>query len=288
MRIAEAIRCIVAGNHLTEEQAAAVACEIMSGSCAAAQIAALLIGLRMKGESVDEVVGFAKAMRSGAQRMDLSAPDLVDTCGTGGDGCDTFNISTVAAFVAAGAGCKVAKHGNRSVSSKCGSADVLTELGVDIQMPAETTAECIATIGVGFLFAPQYHPGARHAAAARKQIGVRSIFNLLGPLLNPAGARRQVMGVYDRALTIPLAQVLRRLGSSHCLVVARRRWIGRIVVGWSHPGCRTQERGDSFVRNHAGGARSGTRRSQHAPRRRCARERNDFARRPRRDAGPAT
>ena len=219
MNITEAIRSIIAGLHLSEDQAAAVATEIMSGSCSDAQIAALLIALRMKGEAVDEIVGFARAMREGAEPIKTSASDLVDTCGTGGDGTNTFNISTVAAFVAAGAGCKIAKHGNRSISSQCGSADVLAQLGVNIQMEPEHAAACMAKIGVGFLFAPQYHPGARHAAGPRKEVGVRTIFNMLGPLLNPAGARRQVMGVYARALTEPIAHVLRRLGSTHCLVV---------------------------------------------------------------------
>jgi anthranilate phosphoribosyltransferase len=173
----------------------------------------------VKGETVDEITGFVRAMRQGATRVAVCSDRLVDTCGTGGDRSRTFNISTVSAFVAAGAGCKVAKHGNRSISSHCGSADVLKSLGVDVEMTPEESAHCIDEIGVGFLFAPQYHSGARHAAGPRREIGVRTIFNMLGPLLNPAGAQRQLMGVYDRRLTHPIAQVLQRLGSVHCLVV---------------------------------------------------------------------
>ena len=175
--------------------------------------------MRTKGETVDEILGFVRAMRLQATAVRPRSAGVIDTCGTGGDGTGTFNISTVSAFVAAGAGCRVAKHGNRSVSSHCGSADVLKALGVNIEMPAERAAQCIDEIGVGFLFAPQYHPGARHAAGPRREIGVRTIFNMLGPLLNPAGAKRQVTGVYERTLTEPIAEVLRRLGAEHCLVV---------------------------------------------------------------------
>jgi len=219
MTVQEAIQQVIEGRSLDEKQAAAVASDIMAGKATPAQIAALLVGLRIKGETVEEITGFVRTMRQGATPVPAVAGDLVDTCGTGGDRSGTFNISTVSAFVAAGAGCKIAKHGNRSVSSGCGSADVLQALGVDIEMPPDVTARCIDEIGVGFLFAPQYHPGARHAAVPRREIGVRTIFNVLGPLLNPAGARRQLLGVYDRKLTGPIAQVLHRLGSTHCLVV---------------------------------------------------------------------
>lgn len=219
MTVQEAIQRVIEGRSLDEKQAAAVASDIMAGKATPAQIAALLVGLRIKGETVEEITGFVRTMRQGATPVPAVAGDLVDTCGTGGDRSGTFNISTVSAFVAAGAGCKIAKHGNRSVSSGCGSADVLQALGVDIEMPPDVTARCIDEIGVGFLFAPQYHPGARHAAVPRREIGVRTIFNVLGPLLNPAGARRQLLGVYDRKLTGPIAQVLHRLGSTHCLVV---------------------------------------------------------------------
>ncbi|MFQ5806980.1 MAG: anthranilate phosphoribosyltransferase [Phycisphaerae bacterium] len=219
MTVQEAIRHVVEGRSLNEDQAAGVAREIMAGNATPAQIAALLVGLRIKGESVEEITGFVRAMRQGATPSPAHSDMLVDTCGTGGDGAGTFNISTVSAFVAAGAGCKIAKHGNRSVSSTCGSADVLQALGVNVEMAPEHSARCIEEIGFGFLFAPQYHPGARHAAAARREIGVRTIFNLLGPLLNPAGARRQLLGVYDPKLTEPIARVLQRLGCTHCLVV---------------------------------------------------------------------
>jgi anthranilate phosphoribosyltransferase len=219
MTVQEAIQRVIEGRSLDEHEAAAVAGEIMAGHATPAQIAALLVGLRTKGETVAEITGFVRTMRQGARPVPAVAGDLVDTCGTGGDRSGTFNISTVSAFVAAGAGCRIAKHGNRCVSSGCGSADVLQALGVDIEMSPEAAAHCIDEIGVGFLFAPQYHPGARHAAVPRREIGVRTIFNVLGPLLNPAGARRQLLGVYDRKLTDPIAQVLHRLGSTHCLVV---------------------------------------------------------------------
>ncbi len=219
MTVQEAVWNVIEGRSLDEAQAAGVAREIMAGKATPAQIAALLVGLRIKGETVEEITGFVRTMREGATPVPAGSSDLVDTCGTGGDRSGTFNISTVSAFVAAGAGCKIAKHGNRCVSSGCGSADVLQALGVDIEMPPEAAAHCIDEIGVGFLFAPQYHPGARHAAVPRREIGVRTIFNVLGPLLNPASARRQLLGVYDRKLTEPIAQVLHRLGSTHCLVV---------------------------------------------------------------------
>lgn len=219
MTIHEAIRTCIAGRDLTEEAAGDAAREIMSGEVGGEAIAALLVALRMKGETVAEITGFVRAMRCGATRVPIDSEGLIDTCGTGGDGAGTFNISTVAALVAAGAGCKVAKHGNRSNSSKSGSSDVLRALDVNTEMTPERTAECIERIGIGFLFAPQYHPGARHAGSARKAIGARTIFNTIGPLVHPAGAKRQVMGIYDGRLTEPVAEVLRRLGSVHCLVV---------------------------------------------------------------------
>ncbi len=214
-----AIRKVVDGQSLSEQEAFSVASAIMAGQATPAQIAALLVALRVKGETADEITGFARAMREGATPLPLPSEGLVDTCGTGGDGSGTFNISTVSAFVAAGAGCNVAKHGNRSVSSRCGSADVLRALGVDIELPPETTARCIEQTGVGFLFAPLYHQSMKHAAGPRKEIGTRSIFNILGPLANPAGAKRQLLGVFKRELTDVLARVLRTLGSVHCLVV---------------------------------------------------------------------
>jgi len=219
MGVQQAIQQVIQGRGLSEDQAAEAAREIMAGQATAAQIGALLVALRIKGESTDEITGFARTMRQGATPVPVRAEPLIDTCGTGGDASGTFNISTVSAFVAAGVGCKVAKHGNRSISSSCGSADVLRALGVNVEMSPERAGRCIGQLGVGFLFAPQYHPGARHAASPRKEIGVRTIFNMLGPLLNPAGARRQLLGVYDRRLIEPIAHVLHRLGSTHCLVV---------------------------------------------------------------------
>ncbi len=219
MIIQDAIQRIIGGAGLSEDEAAAVAREIMAGRASAAQIGGLLVALRMRGESVDEIVGFVRAVRDGGTPIPLTGEDVIDTCGTGGDGRGTFNISTAVAFVAAAAGCRVAKHGNRSVSSRCGSADVLAELGVRIDLSPERTAACIDRVGVGFLMAPQYHPGARHAVEPRKQIGIRSIFNTIGPLVHPARARRQLIGVYAAELTETMAQVLHRLGSTHCLIV---------------------------------------------------------------------
>jgi anthranilate phosphoribosyltransferase len=174
----------------------------------------------MKGETLAEITGFVRAARAAATLVPVAAPDeCIDTCGTGGDGLGTFNVSTVAAFVAAGAGCKVAKHGNRSNLSRSGSADVLEALGVNVHLSPADAARCIEAIGVAFLFAPDYHPGARHVVGPRKEIVVRTIFNAMGPLVNPAGCRRQLLGVYDANLTEPIASVLGRLGSTHCLVV---------------------------------------------------------------------
>ena len=235
MTIQQAIQTAAAGNDLTTDQAAAVAHAIIAGEATDAQIAGLLVALRAKGESVAEITGFVRAIRDGATAAPARSDNLVDTCGTGGDGVNTFNISTVAAFVAAGAGCKVAKHGNRAVSSPCGSADVLKTLGVNIEMPPDLAARCIDEIGVGFLFAPQYHPGARHAAGPRREIGMRTIFNVIGPLVNPAGARRQLMGVYDRKLVEPIAQVLRELGCEHAMVVHGDDGLDEITItGTTH------------------------------------------------------
>lgn len=219
MNVREAIAAIVDGRTLTEQQAAAVASAIMAGEASDAQISALLTALRVRGETADEIAGFVRAMRARVAPLPLDPEPLVDTCGTGGDHSGTFNISTACAFVAAAAGCKVAKHGNRSNSSRSGSADVLEALGGRIDLPPERTARMIESIGIGFLFAPQYHAGARHAAGPRREIGVRTIFNTIGPLVHPAGARRQLMGIYDRRLMATVADVLARLGARHCLIV---------------------------------------------------------------------
>ncbi len=219
MTITDAIARVIEGEHLDRNAAAEVMTEIMSGQATPAQIGAYLVALRMKGETVDEITGSARVMREMATRVAIDSPLVVDTCGTGGDKSGTFNISTTVAFVVAGGGITVAKHGNRSVSSKSGSADVLVSLGVNIDTPPEKVADCINEIGIGFLFAPLFHGAMKHAIGPRREIGVRTLFNVLGPLTNPAGAGYQVLGVYDSALTDTLAQVLMALGSQHCFVV---------------------------------------------------------------------
>jgi anthranilate phosphoribosyltransferase len=213
-----AIERALSKTDFTRDEMAAVINEIMDGKSADIQIAGFLVALRAKGETVDEITGAVQAMRDHMLRISPQGP-LFDTCGTGGDGAGTFNISTATAFVVAGAGVKVAKHGNRSISSKCGSADVLAALGVNLDMAPERVAKAIDEIGVGFMFAPQYHGAMKYAAAARREIGVRSIFNVLGPLSNPAGASHQLLGVFDRKLVEPIANVLAQLGSQAAMVV---------------------------------------------------------------------
>lgn len=193
---------------------------IMGGQLTPVQIAAVLIALRIKGETVDEIAAAAQVMRELSLKVHVKpSTHLIDTCGTGGDGAQTFNISTASTLVAAAAGAQVAKHGGRSVSSTCGSADVLEKLGVNVNLTPEQVAQCVDKIGVGFMFAPNHHSAMKHAAPVRRELGVRTLFNLLGPLTNPAGAKNQVMGVFQRNLTTKLAQVLQQLGSQHVLVV---------------------------------------------------------------------
>ena len=219
MNISSAIAALVNERRcLSEEEAAAAMGDIMSGRATAAQIAALLIALRLKGETVDEITGMARAMREHALRVEIDGA-LLDTCGTGGDAAGTFNVSTAAAFVAAGAGARVAKHGNRAMSSECGSADVLEALGARIDLTPQQVAECIRRSGFGFMFAQAFHPSMKHAAPVRKELGVRTAFNILGPLVNPAGARSQLLGVARPELASLLAGVLSRLGAQHALVV---------------------------------------------------------------------
>ena len=216
----DALNQLLNGQDLSHDQMLAVMQQVMGGELTTAQISALLIALRLKGETVDEITAAATVMRELSNKVNIKdTAHLIDTCGTGGDGIQTFNVSTVSAFVAAAAGAKVAKHGGRSVSSTCGSADVLEELGVDVNKTPDEVANSVDTIGIGFMFAPNHHSAMKHAAPVRKELGIRTIFNLLGPLTNPAAARRQVMGVFDRALTGKLAQVLQKLGSEHVLVV---------------------------------------------------------------------
>jgi anthranilate phosphoribosyltransferase len=230
--VQDAIRIVVEGAYLTEEQAAAAMDGIMTGTASAAQIAALITGLRMRGETIDEMAGFARSLRRHVERVsvDDSAP-LIDTCGTGGDGAGSFNISTTAAIVAAGAGVRVAKHGNRSVTSRCGSADVLEALGVIIDLPPASVEASIRDAGIGFMFAPRYHPGFRHAGPARKDIGIRTVFNLLGPMTNPAGARRQVIGVSVPAAASMIAEALARLESQRVLIVASSEGLDELGLG---------------------------------------------------------
>jgi anthranilate phosphoribosyltransferase len=219
MEIKEMIRKITAGRDLTADEADAAASFLMEGKATDSQISALLVALHMKGETPDEIYGFARAMRRKAASVPLRENSVIDTCGTGGDGSGSFNVSTLSAIVAAAAGCRVAKHGNRSITSRCGSADLLQSLGVQIELNPEGIAACVEKTGIGFLFAPRLHPAMKYAAGPRKELGIRTIFNILGPLTNPAGARRQLIGVFHPALTKVVAQVLRNLGSEHVLVV---------------------------------------------------------------------
>ena len=218
--IREAIARVSSGTDLTPAEAGGVMEEIVRGAATPAQIGGFLTALRMKGETVAEIAAFARAMRAAAVPVSLPAPEArVDTCGTGGDGAGTFNISTAAAFVAAGAGVSVVKHGNRGVSSRCGSADVLEALGVSVAIPPDRVAEVLSAAGIAFLFAPAYHPAMQHARSAREEIGIRTVFNLLGPLTNPAGAGAHLLGVYDPHLTVPVARVLGDLGAERAMVV---------------------------------------------------------------------
>lgn len=231
--IKDAIAKVVGGEDLTQAEMEEAMDEIMSGKATPAQIGSFITALRMKGETVDEIVGAARIMRNKSLKVNLDnhqvnidrdeinieEETILDTCGTGGDGTNTFNVSTATAFVAAGAGVKVAKHGNRAVSSQCGSADVLESLGVNLDIDHSDVERCIQEIGIGFLYAPLFHGAMKYAAAPRREIGLRTIFNLLGPLTNPAGATVQILGVYDPSLTEKMAQVLGRLGTKEAFVV---------------------------------------------------------------------
>jgi len=228
--IKEAIAKVVAGTSLTEAEAEGVMREIMQGEATDAQIAAYITALRMKGETVEEITGSARVMREKAVHVKLDAAFQVDTCGTGGDMSHTFNISTTVAFVVAGAGVAVAKHGNRSVSSKSGSADVLQALGINIEMPAQRIEECLNEVGIAFLFAPMMHQAMKYAIGPRREIGIRTIFNLLGPLTNPAGVKAQIMGVYSANLTGLLAKALGNLGLTRAYVVHGMDGLDEITV----------------------------------------------------------
>ena len=229
--IRDAIRLVTNGQMLTRQQAAASMDAVMSGAATGAQIGSLMTALRMRGETDDEIAGFAEAMRRHALRVPLKCGGpVVDTCGTGGDGANTFNISTAAAFVVAGAGIRVAKHGNRAMSSRCGSADVLEGLGVRIDLKPDAVATCIDEVGIGFMLAQVFHPAMRFAGPARREIGIRTVFNLLGPLTNPAGARHQVVGVPDCEAAKKVARVLALLGTRHAVVVCSNDGLDELSI----------------------------------------------------------
>ncbi len=219
MTIAAAIAALVEGRNLTAAEIEQVFGALMDGEATPAQIGGLLIALRLRGETVEELVGAARAMRAHALPLSVQAAPLLDTCGTGGDGSHTFNVSTTAAIVAAAAGARIAKHGNRAMSGRVGGADVLEALGVRIDLDPAAVARCIEEAGIGFLFAQKFHPAMKHAAGPRRELGVRTIFNLLGPLSNPAGARRQLLGLFAASWLEPVAQALLQLGSERALVV---------------------------------------------------------------------
>ena len=228
--IREAIEELVAGRSLSMDQASTVMDEIMEGQATQAQLAAFLTALRLKGETPEEIAGMATVMREKALRVEVEGT-VVDTCGTGGDGSGTFNISTAAAFVAAGAGLKVAKHGNRAASGTCGSADVLEALGVKIDLGPEAVKQCIDEVGIGFMYAPTFHPAMKYAAPVRRELGIRTVFNILGPLTNPAVARRQLLGVADPSLGEKMARVLQLMGSEHSLVVHGHDGLDELTLG---------------------------------------------------------
>lgn len=230
LTIQDALARIAEHGHLDQQEMQEVMQDIMTGQCTSAQIGAFLLGLRMKGESLEEITGAAKVMRELAAPMNIAGPHLIDTCGTGGDGQQLFNVSTAAAFVVAAAGGQVAKHGNRGVSSNSGSADVLEAAGARIDLNAEQVAKAVRVLGIGFMFAPNFHAAMRHAVGPRKELGMRTLFNMLGPLTNPAGVKRQLIGVFSEKLCEPLARVLGRLGSEHVLVVHSRDGLDEISL----------------------------------------------------------
>ena len=228
--ITEVISKLVEGGDLSEKEVAAVFDLMMEGELPESQMAAFLTALRMKGETVSEITGVAKALLGKAEKIDCDRETAVDLCGTGGDGSGTFNISTTAAFIVSGAGVTVAKHGNRSVSSPVGSADVLEALGVKIGISPSLAQKCLLEAGIAFLFAPVYHPAMRNVAKCRKDLGIRTVFNLIGPVVNPAGVRNQVMGVYSPQLLVPVAEVLKNLGSQKVMVVHGEGCMDEITV----------------------------------------------------------
>jgi anthranilate phosphoribosyltransferase len=229
--IQKAISAVASHQDLTSDQMRLVMTDIMTGKATPAQIGGFLIGLRMKGETVAEITAAAEVMRELSMKVDLPLDNLVDTCGTGGDGGNLFNVSTASAFVVAAAGGKVAKHGGRSVSSKSGSADVLEEAGIYLDLSAEQVCRCVEEIGLGFMFAPNHHSAMKYAVGPRKEMATRTIFNLLGPLTNPAGTKNQVMGVFAKEWVRPIAEVLKALGSEHVMVVHSQDGLDEISIG---------------------------------------------------------
>ena len=228
--IKDAIRRLVERRDLTEAEAQQVLMEVMEGQATPGQVAAFLVALRMKGETIEEIVGLARTMRAKALRVEVSG-NVLDTCGTGGDASGTYNISTATAFVAAAAGLRVAKHGNRSATSKCGSADVLEALGARLALTPQQARACLEKVGFAFLFAQAYHPAMKHVAPVRAEIGVRTVFNILGPLANPAGATHQLLGVAEAGLAPKMAAILQRLGSKHALVVHGDDGLDEVSIG---------------------------------------------------------
>jgi anthranilate phosphoribosyltransferase len=245
--IVQAIKMVMDRQNLAEEQARCAMDDIMSGRATSAQIGGFLAALRMKGETAEEVGGFALAMREKSVRIHPNAQPMIDTCGTGGDSSGTFNISTAAAFVVSAAGISVAKHGNRSVSSKSGSADVLEALGVKIDLSPQSVQKCIEDIGIGFMFAPRFHMAMKYAAGPRKEMGVRTVFNILGPLTNPASASYQLLGVYDKDLTQLMAGVLQHLGTKRAMVVHGSDGLDEITISGT---TRVSELKDGAVKSY--------------------------------------
>tara|TARA_R110002050_G_scaffold9504_1_gene32981 strand:- start:116694 stop:117707 length:1014 start_codon:yes stop_codon:yes gene_type:complete len=231
MNLPAAIKSVIQRHDLSSEDMSAVMQQIMTGQATPAQIGGFLVGLQMKGETITEIAAAAKVMRSLATAVEIDGDHVVDTCGTGGDGASTFNVSTASAFVVAAAGAKVAKHGNRSISSSSGSADVLEAAGINLDISPAQVKQCIDNIGVGFMFAQKHHGAMKFAIGPRREMAVRTIFNLLGPLTNPAQAKRQVLGVYDRQWVEPMAHVLKALGSEHVLVVHAEDGLDEISIG---------------------------------------------------------
>ncbi len=248
MEIKQAIQTVIDFQNLSFMDSYTVASHIMNGATTDAQISALLISLRLKGETIDEISGFVKAMREKAISIPCKNNTLIDTCGTGGDQKNTFNVSTVSGFVAAGAGCSVAKHGNKSVSSRCGSADILTQLGININIGPSIMAKCIDENGFGFLYAPLLHKAMKYAIGPRREIGVRTIFNILGPLTNPAKAKRQLIGVFREELTEPLAHVLKNFGSEHVFVVYGEDGVDEISITGR---TKVSELKDGVIKNYS-------------------------------------